>query len=148
MEILNCYKTLLCLKKNVCNLFLFRFITWETIVKSIQNKITIIIFQQSTEICPELASRYLHYCFSSLFLNYVLIRWLDYEFFFLAFHYSCKSKTYFTVSSKVMKIKFVFCRILLLLRYHIKFGSTPGVMYSHLSNILHKIMCCVNSMKC
>ena len=100
MEILNCYKTLLCLKKNVCNLFLFRFITWETIVKSIQDKITIIIFQQSTEICPELASRYLHYCFSSLFLNLVLICWLDYEF-LLVFHYSCKSKTYFTVCSKV-----------------------------------------------
>ena len=32
-------------KKNVCNLFLSRFITWETIVKSIQSWITVIIFQ-------------------------------------------------------------------------------------------------------
>ena len=32
-------------KKNVSNLFLSRFITWETIVKSIQSWITVIIFQ-------------------------------------------------------------------------------------------------------
>lgn len=47
----------------------------------------------------------------------MLVRlWISSSFF------SSKSKTYFTVCSKVnfMKINFAFCRLLLLLRYHIK----------------------------